>query len=583
MANLKKLVKQLDIYGQNYNFKYKGNEKYKTACGGVVSLFVILSVISTTVTFILNYLDTTKPDISSSTRIEERAPKRDLYSSNYGFALGVYVNPSDLIPIQNITKFVTPMIFVLEMNTNDVSSSKLTFDIVEMIQFKPCIQLEDKTLSDIFLKTTDEEINKFVNEYLVCPDIKRPKEFYVEAKPYSPPFRIIQLYMFPCSLVNQSECEPIERLINTNLNFGFIDTSFTPSNKKTPLKTVPNMKDFRISISQETRWEITLKGNEVFDDNYDLFDQKKSFEFIDRDEEMMYGINRVVPLTHCTIEQISTWMCPPYSTLTIKSSGKSLKIVRKYPKILGTLGEIGGTGEIFIIIFGVFYFFYNDYNMKRFVEKRILGQNYKDLQKVYDIKNEKKEEEEFEKISKEIVSEREDIIRLHGNSTALEVLQNIIFKSYHKDLLPILLLNIHKLKLEKEKEEQNGFRRIQTQYKTKGINNLKLSYEKLMNHQPENELDKKIKEYFLENLPQTLAFEMVKVVNFDDINRNSTNVLIPKNNMEERNGSKRSIKFNKVVGMNSNTDNWKFNEAVDKSAPEEDKNNLKNKILKKRF
>ena len=175
------------------------------------------------------------------------------------------------------------------------------------------------------------------------------------------------------------------------LNFGFVQTSFVPSDKLQPLKRVPLLKDFRVDLTQEMRYEISLKGNEIYDDEKDFSDKKLAFTFIDNDDEKIYSTNRDYTKIICDPGEPNTndVECPPYKVISLRSSGKTLTIVRKYPKVLGTMGEIGGTAELIVIIIGFFYMFYNSYFQHLFKRKRVLNHDFEEYQKVYKTKSKK--------------------------------------------------------------------------------------------------------------------------------------------------------------------------------------------------
>lgn len=502
MILAREALKKVDIFGQGFAFKYQGSLKYTTVLGGILSFLTLAVAVIISLTFVNIYRDTTKPNISSSTRIDKTPPKRNLYEAKFGFGVGLFVNPDSIKNVQEISRYLTPLGFVLEMNLEELGSSKVTFDSIEVIFFKACSDVEDKTLTNIFLEAEDEQVRQFIENFLLCPDIKKPLEYYVQSNAYSTPYRIIQFIMFPCSLPDPADCAPAQELSVSNMNFAFTQTSFTPSLQENPIQIVPTVKDFRIGVTQETRWEITLKATEIYDDFYDFYQMERSLYFIDKDEEMMYGILRPVAYTHCPLELITQFLCPPYSTLTIKSSGRTAKIVRKYKKALATLGEIGGASQSVFFGFGFFYILYNAYHMKQFKRKRVLNHDFDELKKIYEKEGEE-ESKQLDEISNELMQDREDIIRLYTNQTSYEVLQNAIFKEFHRKLIPVVLLN-YKRKAKKAKTFGRAFRKMKTQYSSNSIYSLRIAYAKLVEYEPKNDLDKCIKDYFIKHLPDGL-------------------------------------------------------------------------------
>ena len=519
---IRNLFKKIDIFGTNYQMKYKRMERFQTAIGGLVSILVIALIIFTTTIFFRNYIDTTKPDINMSTSIEARAPKRHLFDLVYPTGIGLYLSPDRMIPATQMQRFVTPMAFVYEMNTNNLGATgEVTFDAIEIIQFKPCVDVEDTTLTADFRNPLTDTLTQFTDLYLACMDVKKKEELFTISNAMAPPYRFVQTKIFPCMMPNPADCATPMELVRTHVNIASVQTSFQPSKKENPLERVPSLKDFTIGINQETINEINLKGNKIYDDEFDLAERKLRFEYIDHAEETVYTASRLIPKTHCTMAQIVDFTCLPYITLALRSSGKTVTIVRKYPKILETLGEIGGTGDLIVLFFGFLYAFWNSYSMQEFKKKRVLTTNYDAVKKVYE-KAGKEETKRLEQLTNEIVHKRDDIVRLYNNISGLEVLQDVLFEDFHKTLLPLLILNIEKRKQEagpakrfshvsmsglsinSRVQPARGFQRAQTQYAKGGItkNTFYVAYQKLKDDQPQNDMRKVLNQFFMKNVPK---------------------------------------------------------------------------------
>jgi hypothetical protein len=50
--------------------------------------------------------------------------------------------------------------------------------------------------------------------------------------------------------------------------------------------------------------------------------------------------------------------CDPYLAMTLSTTKKFTTILRKYPTVLETVGEVGGTCEIIVIACGAIYMFF---------------------------------------------------------------------------------------------------------------------------------------------------------------------------------------------------------------------------------
>lgn len=59
--------------------------------------------------------------------------------------------------------------------------------------------------------------------------------------------------------------------------------------------------------------------------------------------------------------QVSDGSCIAYYELNLYSSGKKQIVTRKYPKIISTLGEIGGNRELIFLAIFLLYKYIRDY------------------------------------------------------------------------------------------------------------------------------------------------------------------------------------------------------------------------------
>jgi hypothetical protein len=436
--------KNLDLLGNSYDLKYKNKSKYQTILGGCLSILVVCLIAISTYIFVRDGIDTTNPDVSMSTSISDNLPERQLYDNGYTVALGLFQSPNLIIKTEDIDTYFTTILYVYELVEGPLNT--VVENLVAEFPFTACRDIEDTTLTKSFVSNQENDASKFASLFMLCPDVDMPEELFTVSNDFKLPYRTIRIKVMPCSRADSSECVTDPSVLGrVFLNFGFVQTSFIPSEKESPIQKVPLLKDFRVDITQEIKYEISLKGNEIFDDEKEFGDKTLKFSFIDNDDEKIYSVARDYTIIYCAPADVNTVNCPPYKVLTLRSSGKTLRIVRKYPKFLGTMGEIGGTAELIVIIVGFFYMFYNSYFQQLFKRKRVLNHDFQEYQKVYKTQT-KKQKKELNNVADEIVHKRDDIIRLYQNQTSWEVIQNALFQDYHKKLFPLVRLHMEKMK-----------------------------------------------------------------------------------------------------------------------------------------
>lgn len=489
-------LKLFDMLGNNYSFKHKESTKFKTKLGGIFTIVAYLCITGTTYVFTQNYFDTSNPNMSVSTRIDNTIPKRNLYEKTFPIGVGIFGKNSTFVPSVDLPKYITPLIFVFELNYEKVESGVITFDAVDMIAFTSCNSVQDPTLVEDFLEGESEEVNELIRKQFLCPDIKNKTKYYVKGNILQAPFRIIQLGLYPCSLEDPNNCEPEAVISSSTIGFMMAETSFLPENKKSPLKKVPLTKKFQIGSEQEMRWEMSLKETQIIDDDGEFTERRMTHSFIDPDDEKIFGIKRALPATHCNMSLILSLTCPAYISLTIRSSGKTVSIVRVYPKILDLMGEVGGTSEIIFFIIGLFYYGYNWYFKKKLIRKSFLEYDCDEYKEFLGIG--KGGRKEWDELMNEVVKRRDEFFRLYWNQNSWEILQHVIFDDYHKVLFPLVLLETEKRKKTLEKKIPS---KMKASFQFSGKQSIELAFQELKRSKPESEIKKSLKRYFMENLP----------------------------------------------------------------------------------
>lgn len=134
-------------------------------------------------------------------------PKRYLYKEIYPLAISLQLGLNN-IPVEEVSKYVTIHLEISELDLSEAAKGDAHFNVVHYFTFRSCKELADKTLITDFLNNHRNLIEKqFFEEYMLCPDFDNsPKELleelYALANPMTPPYRKIDLRVYPCSLTN---------------------------------------------------------------------------------------------------------------------------------------------------------------------------------------------------------------------------------------------------------------------------------------------------------------------------------------------------------------------------------------------
>ena len=314
-----------------------------------------------------------------------------------------------------------------------------------------------------------------------------------------------------------------------------------------PLSTVGSIDEI-LSIDYRLNKQIRMVLNkvELYDDKYDFFKEslKKEYSDIDRITSQI-AIREtnfpVVPIIDLRCDPANIQLCQGYMSIEISSGGKKITMTRSYPKIFNVIGELGGFIDIVMLIFGILYVISKIQKDTEQIKKALLGNLFtleREQLKGKIPPDKKLEEEKLKKIEEteqEILDEAQDGILLQRRMLEMGVLNDLLFKDYHKALLPYMIKQQAENRLVREKvqESSNVFASIlqgnnsrvvdKKQEQIYGKNRVEVemsskeAFSKLWSNEPKTELEKIIRDYFLQNLPDEITQDKSDVIPPDSI------------------------------------------------------------------
>ena len=336
--------------------------------------------------------------------------------------------------------------------------------------------------------------------------------------------------VYPCKMNPSAptNCKPIEVFQAIQLIMTVPQVAFDPENSKTPIEVVPNserMIDVNVGTSQVRT--TYFKHVEIFDDRYDFVKEslKESYSEIDYSEIQSFQREPLNPL--CDPVPVAPAFCYPYIVLQFKSGGRKITTKRKYGKVFTILGELGGFRDILILVFTIGYIVVNCNKDVKAQKLAILGKNYEKNRKFLtggsdkvfiDKKKIDEKNSEIEDIEGDVIDEATDGIKLTQKALEVEVINGFLFQDYHRALLPMVYMYQAKKRLQEEKVHKVAARMIEKSIGDKHILGSIFSGQKntvvdremkpdtafrqLIDSKPANNLEAKIKQYFLANMPE---------------------------------------------------------------------------------
>ena len=99
----------------------------------------------------------TNPTINASTRLAEVIPVRHFYDSKYAIAVSGFLDNGQHIDAASIYRYGTPLLLIQELQVDSLETGDVGFEVKHFWQFQPCVDVEDKTLTEDFLEKNENE------------------------------------------------------------------------------------------------------------------------------------------------------------------------------------------------------------------------------------------------------------------------------------------------------------------------------------------------------------------------------------------------------------------------------------------
>lgn len=453
MGRLVSGIQKVDLLAPSMSLNVQGKSGVKTVFGAFLSLVFLGSFTYMTTILFLDYLDTTQPFVSQQINIGGEYMPLDLVKTNQIPIVFLTFNGEKTIPLNEIDRWATIKFRIYNYIT-DESTGDYNYTTVE-IPIVNCQTLMDKQMfNEAFFNGLGSYHNK-VNSSGICFDTSG-----INTTIYGSYSDLISAYstieILPCSLSDQSQCEPAESVVKLWVQFFFLEPGIDLSNKKTPVNYAAN-SDFLFALNPSTINYLTRKlmRTEIEDINGFLFGSSVSQVFSQEARLLPVSAFRVASIT-CTAESISTFDCEPYISLTTISSNTFGKISRSYVGLLETLGNIGGIKELLFLGCYALYVHYHDHYSKKWLVKAVYNlesprsccskkskpQNKNEVQDINEFSLDPVFEVSSEAIGKayDRIESFLDVVKLSQDLESLKLLVQMTLKKHQIKIAPLLSL-----------------------------------------------------------------------------------------------------------------------------------------------
>ena len=485
-------VHSLDFLGEKFSLTYKtANGKFQTTFGGYLTIFLGVASVLVSILIFSQLFNTQAPVVTTYLEFGSKFAKYNLIDEDIVFPLAFAYQGKI---ISNLSKYVTLKVATTYFRQNK-TTGKIQAGVKHLFDFIPCNQVKNQRLKNLMTKF-DKGLSLVSKAF--CPDFRGLEdEYFVQYDQPNFDHISIKMYVYPCSLPDQSQCASKESINQIRMTYPVLDKFFVSSDKDDPLRELTKKSFARIGSINTKYQDFELKVNRLLDDTSQFTSPRVTKEFTSAEVVSTDTGSRPSEQLHCPESIINgprSFMCSPYLRFRFAATGKTSTMSRSYKGIITVMGEFGGV--IKVLSFAVFflYSFYTARKMKSYFSSKIFNLNKTELKRLEDIlardeelcekeecqkdkvktktleKKEKQKKIEIRRMMDECVESKFSAADMMYKLSMLEVLEDVLFEEHDKTLLPLIIMKRYrnKIKIPKSpKSKKKLDKKITNEQKTK--------------------------------------------------------------------------------------------------------------------
>jgi len=452
------LLKSADLFGKRFSFTTEGSSIHKTHVGALLGLIGLSFIVFGAIMKTSRYLDKSTPTSSISEKRSMVYPTMNLYDEGHVMGFGLY-NASKGVEFINSTMtapFATIFAYIYTYDYDQVTDT-IPLVKTEIVPYVPCPLLNSTTIIEMIKK--DRIQYQFFAYFGICPYIKPDvrERWIVGGDISKPPYNILQIAIYPCSLEDKSQCGSFRDIAQMKILLGVLYKIVDLTNKTEPISSKLST-DIEYPLNPTTTLKCTFTFSEQFimDDDREFSDPYLKQRYVDQREISTITGYRDSSI-YCTKEQILLGDCTPYLTIELKSDSTQITVNRTYFKVFELLSEIGGYLQVVVLLFELLYHLYNSYSFKKHVKSSILYYDEDILKSLFMFR--KRGKQTIDSLQNEIIEKDFDALHLFEQLHSINISRQIIFEDYHMLLLPCVVMSL--------KTKGDSFRKALTSHLSK--------------------------------------------------------------------------------------------------------------------
>ncbi|CAD8072309.1 unnamed protein product [Paramecium primaurelia] len=348
--------KNLDIFGQNIQLNFNGENQYQTAVGGLFSIAIIAVIGFFFQQNIVNFLNRNEINLNTQTIFDSNPDRIELNDNNYMFAIAIEQPQFNTFPFFNIT---------LKQRIYTRSSNGTIYKNDTFIDLIPCTQ---DRFQNIFKDQnfTPQFTSLKLQEWL-CPQYNY--SIILSGGYTSDLFEFVKIAVSDCSndtasntiLSWKPKCSSSQnRDLYLQQERSFRIKMYMTNNVINPLQ-VQNMS--QVFLDDESFFSFLIQtGTEtdVFYQKYNITTDDNVFPYLKEIQENVYNVKKAGDFKTSTVQNNGQ----QYSAIYMRRSPYTFVIKRDFQDIADLLSYLGGFANIVALIFGILI---KSYNKSRFM------------------------------------------------------------------------------------------------------------------------------------------------------------------------------------------------------------------------
>lgn len=348
-----KLIKNMDYFGVNLNFKFNKQEKYKYVFGGLIFIIYFAISLSYSILIFDNFIKRKTMNLVFNEGYRESAPEINFANYSVEFALGL--TTGDASKFKLLYKYLD----IAFTSTTMVKVNGTIFKAKTQIPFVPC-------QAHMFFNLVNSSYEALGIDNYFCPDINNVnvRGLFTEDK--------FAYFEFATSVKKEffNNTEEVRKLLIENeikANFFYLDTSVSVDNFDNPIQRYLNNKFITLDFGFYKKLNLDFMHFKWISDSNILFQENQSFDYIVLDSFQEYfsdlGQNRF---------EKSVRDFQFLSKIYVRSSTRTRFVKRMYTKITEYLAQVSSILSSTLLILYVVVSYLNLFKAQQSIMKKIM-------------------------------------------------------------------------------------------------------------------------------------------------------------------------------------------------------------------